>query len=64
MPNSAYGSALHGTVKVEKSTRDVCFRKGEPVIAFSYTSNPGYKGNDTATLYIDSQIQNYPIVVQ
>ena len=64
LPGSAYGSALHGKVTVNKTTRDVCFGKGEPVLEFIYTSNPGYKGNDQATLYIDSQLQNYPVIVQ
>jgi hypothetical protein len=64
LPGSAYGSALHGKVTVEKSTRDLCFKKDEPVLNFTYTSNPGYKGDDTATLYIYSDIQNYHIVVQ
>ena len=64
LPGSAYGSALHGKVTVSKETRDICFTKGEPVLSFVYTSNPGYTGDDTATLYIDSQIENYHVIVQ
>src|SRR4051794_11410858 len=52
LPASAYGSALHGKVTTEKTTREACFNKGEAVLLFTYTSNPGYKGDDTATLYI------------
>src|SRR5439155_14512288 len=36
LPGSAYGSALHGKVTVNKTTRDVCFGKAEPVLEFIY----------------------------
>jgi hypothetical protein len=64
LPGSAYGSAVHGKVTVSKATRDACFTKGEPVLSFTYTSDPGYKGDDTASLYIGGEIQNYRVVVQ
>ena len=64
LPGSAYGSAVHGKVTVSKDTRDVCFKKDEPVLSFVYTSNPGYKGDDTASLYIYNEVQNYHLIVQ
>ena len=64
LPGSADGSALHGTVKAEKTTGNACGNPKEPVWRFSYTSNPGFKGEDKATIYFNGDVQTLAVVVQ
>jgi hypothetical protein len=64
LPGYADGSAAHGKVKAEKTTANVCGNPKEPVWEFTYTSNPGYKGDDEATLYVNGDVSSMKVVVQ
>jgi len=64
LPGSALADAMHGTVKVTKTTTDFCGNQKEPVWVFEYTSNPGYKGDDEIVIYYDSVIQTRKVKVQ
>ena len=61
---SVSGSASHGTVTTDRSTRDgPCGNKAEPVLGVTYTSEPGYKGQEGINLFFPGG-QNSSITIQ
>lgn len=64
LPGAGEGSALHGTVKATRTTRSACGNPKEPAWEFVYTSNPGFKGDDLATIYFGGEVQSMKVVVQ
>ncbi|MFO1183561.1 MAG: hypothetical protein U1E56_02085 [Bauldia sp.] len=52
LPSSASAAASHGTVAAEQRKIPACGKSDELAWIFTYTSEPGYRGDDGVTMYL------------
>ncbi|MDR3374408.1 MAG: hypothetical protein P4L98_11830, partial [Ancalomicrobiaceae bacterium] len=54
--SSVSGIADHGTITVRTGTSNACNNPKQPTVFVIYTSNPGFVGHDTASVFFPARL--------
>lgn len=62
--HSVSGTAYNGSVVTTHTTAPRCGKPSHPVTSLIYTSRPGFKGQDEATIYAEGVTDRVKIIVR